>query len=321
MKKILLITTGGTIASCPSENGMIPALSSQDLLSYLPDLSDLCSLDTKELFNLDSTNIAPAHWEEMVAEIRRVYKFYDGFILTHGTDTLAYTAATLYFMIEMPEKPIIITGAQRPITDPDGDAVGNLTDSIVTAAGAPGGVYCVFNHKVMSAKSVRKVCTHDFAAFVPVNAPVLATITDRFLPDLPAHSGSAVFHERIDAAVGMLALVPGLNAQTLVQMGESLDGVILESFGAGGVPTLNSDWADAIAQLQNECVPVVLATQVLSGGTHLDTYEVGVAALRAGALEAGMMTPEACFAALSLALTEAPDFAKVKDMFRSLQNK
>ena len=134
MKHILLITTGGTIASADSENGLAPALTSEQLLRHVPEVSRLCRVSTVGLYNLDSTNMRPEYWLEIARYIRKVYNDYDGFVITHGTDTMAYAAAMLYYLIQDSKKPIVLTGAQIPIEKRDTDARENLTDAVMYAA-------------------------------------------------------------------------------------------------------------------------------------------------------------------------------------------
>ena len=114
-KRILIITTGGTIASIETPHGLIPALSSEELLSYLPDIGGQYSLTTKSILNLDSTDIEPEHWITMAEAVREHYDDYDGFVIIHGTDTMAYSAAALSYLIQNSSKPIVLTGAQKPI--------------------------------------------------------------------------------------------------------------------------------------------------------------------------------------------------------------
>ena len=134
MKNILLITTGGTIASRPTETGLTPKLDSNEILSFLDDLSNVCNIKTFELFNLDSTNINYKHWLEMVKAIKNNYDDYDGFVITHGTDTMAFTAAALSYLIQNSKKPIVITGSQKSIYMRDSDARNNLYNAFVYAS-------------------------------------------------------------------------------------------------------------------------------------------------------------------------------------------
>ena len=115
-KNILLIATGGTIASKKSDNGLKPQISPEELMQYIPQVKDICDFHAVQLLNLDSSNMEPEHWKMMVHTIHENYEKYDGFVIAHGTDTMAYTAAALSYMIQNSKKPIVITGAQKPIT-------------------------------------------------------------------------------------------------------------------------------------------------------------------------------------------------------------
>ena len=153
MKHILLITTGGTIASAESEDGLLPTLASEQLLEHVPEISNICRVSTVELYNLDSTNMRPEFWLEIARYIRKVYDDYDGFVITHGTDTMAYAAAMLYYLIQNNKKPIVLTGAQIPIEKRDTDARENLADAFryATDDGACG-VHIIFGDKIIAAR-------------------------------------------------------------------------------------------------------------------------------------------------------------------------
>lgn len=148
-KRILLIGTGGTIASEMGENGLSPELTSQQLLRYIPDISDICRVDCIQLFSLDSTNIQPNHWVQVTNSVRENYGTYDGFVISHGTDTMAYTAAALSYLIQGSPKPIVLTGAQKPIGFETTDSKQNLRDAFTVAASDMAGVMLVFNGKVI----------------------------------------------------------------------------------------------------------------------------------------------------------------------------
>ena len=133
-KKILLITTGGTIASDITEEGLAPKLSPEEMVSYLPDMEE-CELTTLPICNIDSTNVTLHEWQLMSETIETHYTKYDGFVIAHGTDTMAYTACALSYMIPNPDKPIVLTGAQKPIHFDSTDARKNLADSITLPVG------------------------------------------------------------------------------------------------------------------------------------------------------------------------------------------
>ena len=137
MKKILLIATGGTIASIQTENGMMPGLNGKELVEQVPDLGKICEIETVELMQLDSTNIQPAHWVEMANTVKENYSSYDGFVISHGTDTMAYSSAALYYMLENLSKPVIFTGSQLSLTEEGSDAPDNLVTAFTAAANAP----------------------------------------------------------------------------------------------------------------------------------------------------------------------------------------
>ena len=148
MKKILFIATGGTIASKKTENGLTPQITPEELLSYIPEVEGLCEITAVNPFNLDSSNVVPENWSTLVKVVKEHYEDYDGFVIAHGTDTMAYTAAALSYMIQNSEKPIVITGAQRPINLDITDAKTNLSDSFYYACDdASQGVQIVFDGK------------------------------------------------------------------------------------------------------------------------------------------------------------------------------
>ena len=134
MKKILMIGTGGTIASRQTASGLSPSISPQDVLSYIPEVERICAVDTLQVCNLDSTSMQPQHWLLMARTIEEQYDAYDGFVVCHGTDTLAYTAAALSYQIQNSRKPVVVTGAQKPIDKDITDARTNLLDSFIYAA-------------------------------------------------------------------------------------------------------------------------------------------------------------------------------------------
>ena len=132
-KKILLLTTGGTIASHKTEHGLAPALTAEEILEFLPFMDNVCSLEAQNLFGIDSTNMTCGHWMQIAHAIEENYEAFDGFVVCHGTDTMAYTAAALSYMIQNSAKPIVLTGSQRPLEMEISDARMNLRDSIAYA--------------------------------------------------------------------------------------------------------------------------------------------------------------------------------------------
>ena len=174
-KKVLLLTTGGTIASVKSPDGLVPGLSSAQLREHLPQIGDDIEIDIKELYHIDSTDMSAKQWLGIVRAVRENYDAYDGFVIAHGTDTMAYTAAVLSYLIQEPDKPIVLTGAQKPIGFEITDAKANLQDSIMYAADPfSKGVQIVFAGKVIAGTHARKVRSMSTLAFDSINLPVIA---------------------------------------------------------------------------------------------------------------------------------------------------
>ena len=177
MKRILMIGTGGTIASGKTAEGLMPELTSEQLLSFVPAVSSLCRAECLQLLSLDSTNLAPTHWLLIAQAIRERYDRYDGFVISHGTDTMAYTAAALSYLIQGARKPIILTGAQKPISFDSTDSKVNLTDAFLCACSDTlHGVMIVFNGKVIQGTRACKTRSKSYEAFSSINYPYLAVL-------------------------------------------------------------------------------------------------------------------------------------------------
>lgn len=175
MKRILLIATGGTIASAEDGNGLSPALTGEELARSVPEIEGLCELDIVQPMNIDSTNMRPADWLRIAEVIREGYDAHDGFVVLHGTDTMAYTAAALSYLIQNSPKPIVLTGSQQPMGNPFTDAKINLYQSLVYAADERSSdVSIVFGGYAIAGTRARKQRTMSFNAFASVNYPVLA---------------------------------------------------------------------------------------------------------------------------------------------------
>ena len=180
MKKILLLATGGTIASRPTAaGGLAPAITSEELLACVPELADLCEVSAVQVFNLDSTNVGPAQWQSIVRCIKENYDACDGFVIAHGTDTMAYTAAALSYMVQNSAKPVVLTGSQKSIYNRDTDARNNLYRAFVYAVSdGAWGVQLVFDNKVILGTRARKTRTRSFNAFSSIDYPETAVFRD-----------------------------------------------------------------------------------------------------------------------------------------------
>ena len=324
MKKLLLIATGGTIASRPSENGLAPALSAEQLLAAVPEVSALCEIEVRQLFSIDSTNMTPSLWLRIAAEIRGGYEDFDGFVITHGTDTMAYTAAALSYLIQGASKPIVLTGSQRPMGDDITDARRNLLDSFRFASqDGVGGVYIVFDGKAILGTRARKMRTKSFDAFESVNFPVAAFLDDRRIVTYVSGSGNGngpapvSFCDHLNESVFVLKLIPGIDPAILSYLGEHYDVIVIESYGVGGIPFQDeNNFLKEVEDLSARGKIVVIATQVMLEGSDADRYEVGAIALRRlHLLQSYDMTIEAVVTKLMWITGQTRDFAEVARLF------
>lgn len=278
MKKILFIATGGTIASRRSDSGLKPQITPQELLEYIPQVKDICQIEAIQLLNLDSSNMEPEHWKLIVHTIREQYEAYDGFVIAHGTDTMAYTAAALSYMIQNSRKPIVITGAQKPIDLEITDAKSNLLDSFLYASDAASrGVSIIFDGKVIAGTRAKKVRSKSYNAFSSIDYPYLAVIQDlnimRYIPMIP-YEEEVRFYEKLDENIYLMKLIPGIKPRVLSSIFENYDCVIVESFGVGGIPHSIADAFYELCQKHPDKL-VVMATQVAHEGSDMTVYEVG----------------------------------------------
>lgn len=331
MKNILLIATGGTIASVEDGGGLRPALAGEELARYVPEVAGLCELDVVQPMNIDSTNMRPADWMRIRDEIVRAYEAYDGFVVLHGTDTMAYTAAALSYLIQESPKPIVLTGSQKPMASPFTDAKLNVYQSLLYAADDRScDVSVVFGGAVIAGTRARKQRTMSFNAFSSVNFPEIALIrNDRIVragaPMTTRAQGEGgasapLVYDRLDERVCVLKLMPGMNPELFSLLARDYDALILETFGVGGVPAYGGfrralfDWVDAGRTL-------VLTTQVPEEGCDLGVYEVGRAfAEHPGILDGGDMTTEALVAKTMWARGQASDADEVRALFGRVVN-
>ncbi len=315
MKHILLIATGGTIASRKTENGLAPGISPEELLRHIPDAASFCTVDTVQPLNLDSTNIRPEHWLLLSELIEKHYEAYDGFVVCHGTDTLAYTGASLSYLCRNTGKPIVLTGAQKPIDREDTDARQNLLDSLRVACEESIGVCIVFGGHVIAGTRARKTRTKSYNAFSSLNFPDLAEVRDRrvlrFIPWAP--EGKPVFTHCLNTKVVLLKLIPGLPAGAFSAAGKLCDGLIIESYGVGGIPDQYLEELDALVRVGKT---IVMATQVPQEGSDLSVYQVGHRVKeRYGLLETYDMTLEATVTKLMWVLGRSSDPEEIRRLF------
>jgi len=317
MKKILLIGTGGTIASDVTSSGLAPELTTEQLLSHIPAISGICQVDCLQLLNLDSTNMRPEHWQMMARCIRDHYAEYNGFVITHGTDTMAYTAAALSYLVQGSPKPIVLTGAQKPIGFDSTDSKINLLDAFRCASEDMPGVSIVFNNKVILGTRARKTRSKSFQAFSSINYPHLGVLRDGVLLRYIRQDCGAypMFYDKLDTRVALLKLVPGTDRAQADFLLERNDALIIESFGVGGLPE-SGGFYDCVQEWMEKGKVIVLTTQVANEGSDVSVYHVGHALKeKLNVLEAYDMTTEAVVAKLMWILGQTHERSEVERLF------
>ena len=319
MKRILAIGTGGTIASQMMSDGLSPELDAGQLLRCVPQIQEFCDVDWAQLFSIDSTNMSPGHWLQIAACIRENYERYDGFVIIHGTDTMAYTAAALSYLIQHCPKPIILTGAQKPIGEDYTDSKVNLEDSFRCACSTLSGVMIVFNGKVILGTRARKTHTKSFRAFSSINYPELAYVQDGHVLSFftPESSPAPVFYDSLCPRVALLKMIPGTDSALLEYLLERNDGLIIESFGVGGMPSYRgSEFYDTLKEGLRRGKTIVMPTQVENEGSDLSVYSVGSHLKNdLGVLEAYDMTTEAVVGKLMWILGRNREPALIRRLF------
>lgn len=320
MKKILLIATGGTIASKSTENGLVPTISSEEIIGFVPEVADIADIDTLSLFCIDSTNITHEHWIRIAAAIKENYDFYDGFVITHGTDTMAYTSAALSYIIQRSPKPIVLTGSQKSIYLRDTDARNNLIGAFMYAASDYAcGVSVVFDGKVIIGTRAKKTRSKSFNAFSSIDFPELAHIRDRKIINYISEKsdGRPVFYEKLDPEIFVYKLIPGADSWILDGLSGRYRAIVIESFGVGGIPCYaNGDFIGALKRLIGSGVTVVMTTQVSHEGSDMEIYEVGMSAKESlDLMEAYDMTLEAITTKLMWILGQTDDPKKIRELF------
>lgn len=326
MKKILMIATGGTIASTESGNGLTPAMTGEELASNVPSIREKCDLTVLQLMNIDSTNMRPRQWLTISDTIMSHYDDYDGIVVLHGTDTMAYTAAALSYLIQDSKKPIVLTGSQKPMGDPYTDAKLNIYQSILYALDdASCRISIVFNGKAVIGTRARKQRTRSFDAFESINFPPLAIIHDdriirHYTGTIPKPEDLKTY-DRLNDRVFVLKLTPEVKADIFYLLKNDYDAIILETFGIGGIPEYDDSFRKAIFDWTASGKTLVVTTQVPEEGCDLKVYRVGREySDHPGILQAGDMTTEAIVAKIMWVLGQTGDRERICELFRKVIN-
>ena len=317
-KKILLLTTGGTIASIPGGEGLEPHRSGvmERELEQLRTYYDISVLD---VMCLDSSNITPEEWQLIARSVFENREGFDGIVVSHGTDTMAYSASAVTWMLPNIDIPVVFTGSQLPLADMLSDGPDNLRTAFAMAAAGHPGVFLAFDRKVMLGCRAVKVRASGFSAFESVNARYAAQVSNLGLvvdPEvLPKATGEARLRTDISRGVFLLKLTPGLNPAVfdmLAAMGYK--GIVIEAFGLGGMNVLHKGLR-GIRRCVEDGVSVVVTTQCLYDSSDLRVYQVGNKLLDLGVIQGRDMTSEAAMTKLMWAIGQGMDQEQIAELF------
>jgi L-asparaginase len=308
-KRVYIAYTGGTIGMTRTSEGYAPApgyLARQ--MATMPELAHP-SMPAYTIHEydplLDSANMAPADWRAIALDIAEHYEAFDGFIVLHGTDTMAYSASALSFMLEGLTKPVILTGSQIPLCEVRNDARENLITSLILAAGFPVPEVCLyFGNRLLRGCRAVKVNAVGLDAFASPNFPPLGSAGTRVevnwdLVRRPAPGATLRVRALRHPVVGALRLFPGISAEVVRNiLRPPLEGLVLEAYGVGNAPDRDDALLTALSEAVARGTVIVAVTQCLRGVVTLGDYAAGAALARAGVISGHDMTPEAALTKL-----------------------
>jgi L-asparaginase len=297
-KKILILHTGGTIGMgidtpSPSKKTLAPDHRFvKTLRSRVPELWEIGKLDIRSVANKDSSQITPKDWNKLTQWIEDFYDAYDGFVITHGTDTMAYTGTALSYLLPFPCKPIVLTGSQRPLLAIQNDARRNLVHSVLHAHAQKNcEVSLFFDQVLLRANRTKKMHIEEFHAFDSPNLEPLAIekLITHHAPLRRERLNRPSLLREFDTRIQVIKAFPGAH----YDLYKGAKAVILEAFGCGNLPFEESTMLSFLKKCKTKKIPVILCSQVVSGSLQPELYEMGRKALELGAISSLDMTFEA----------------------------
>lgn len=308
-KKIYIAYTGGTIGMRPSDSGYTPGDNLMGLLSQKLPADALASLPEFELYEypqlIDSSNARPQHWQQIATDIAQRYHQFDGFVVLHGTDTMAYSCAMVSFMLQNLHKPVIFTGSQIPLCEARTDALENVIGALTLAADERIKEVCLyFSGRLLRGNRARKLHASEFDAFDTPNYPWLGRADIHIALNeslLWQPKGAEQFQLQCDpqSHVGVVPLFPGITAQWVASaLSQPVNAFILQTYGAGNGPDGDRELLATLAKATDRGKLIVNLTQCVRGGVQQGSYATGSALARAGIVSGLDTTTEAMFCKL-----------------------
>ena len=308
-KKIYIAYTGGTIGMRPSDSGYAPGSNLLGLLSQKLSTDVLTSLPEFELYEypqlIDSSNVRPQNWQQIATDIAQRYHQFDGFVVLHGTDTMAYSCAMVSFMLQNLHKPVIFTGSQIPLCEARTDALENVIGALTLATDERIKEVCLyFSGRLLRGNRARKLHASQFDAFDSPNYPWLGradihiTLNESLLWQ-PKEAEQFQLQCDPQSHVGIVPLFPGITAQWVeTALQQPMDAFILQTYGTGNGPDGNPELLGTLASATDRGKLIVNVTQCIKGSVQQDSYAAGSALARTGIVSGLDTTTEAMFCKL-----------------------
>lgn len=315
-KRILILFCGGTISMTKNvETGALDVAHGADQFFKLePRIVEIAEINVRHVMNIDSSNTLPENWQQIGQAINEEYEKYDGFLITHGTNTMAYTASALSFSLQNVGKPIVLTGAQVPAEIISTDGRNNLVNALRVCTLDISGVFIVFGSKIIMGARSKKISESDLDAFSTFNATDFGRISlgiELKGQVKPRHPEALNLVNKFNRNVVCITMIPGIQPDYIFQLINSgAKGLILRGYGSGDLP---AELFPALEYAQKKKVPVIVTTQCPGGATLLGVDTVGLEAIKRGVIQVFDMSMECMSTKLMWLLGSGTPYEKMKE--------
>lgn len=315
--RVLVLHTGGTLGMRPRhpDRALAPDEFGATIVAQVPELAELADVTPRVFCNIDSCDVTPDHWFALAHEVERAIEEFDGIVITHGTDAMAYTASALSYLLRDLPRPVILTGSQRPLADPRSDGRANLVGAVDLATRPIPEVGIWFDGRLLRGNRTTKRSSFAYAAYRSPNFPPLAEMGTHLRVGVEprAPQGRCAVVGAFDRRVAALRVLPGQPAEPLAALAQtSIRAVLVQAFGVGNLPVVDRAIIDAVSALVNAGIVVAIGSQSMHGRVDLQLYAGGRLAADAGAVGIGDMTVEAASVKLMYLLGTYGSAAEVR---------